>query len=87
MTIVESSPNELVRYRLDFVRPMAGTADVAFTLKPEGGQTRVTWGMEGEKNYISKVMCLFMSMDKMVGGAFERGLADIKTIVETEAKK
>ena len=87
MTIVESRPTELVRYRLDFVRPMAGTAVVAFTIKPEGNQTRVTWGMEGEKNFISKVIGLFVSMDKMIGGAFEGGLVDLKTIVEAEAKK
>ena len=30
--------------------------------------------MAGEKNYISKAMCMFVSMDKMVGGDFEKGL-------------
>lgn len=31
-------------------------------------------------------MCLFMSMDKMVGGQFETGLASMKTIVEGAKK-
>ncbi|MBI3886438.1 MAG: SRPBCC family protein [Opitutae bacterium] len=86
MTIVESRPNELVRYRLVFVRPMAGAGDMAITLQAQGNQTLVTWSMEGEKAYLAKVMCLFVSMEKMVGGAFERGLAELKTIVEKEAK-
>ena len=42
--------------------------------------------MEGDKVYLAKLMGLFMSMDKMIGGAFERGLVELKTIVEKEAK-
>lgn len=87
MTIVESRPSELVRYRLVFIRPMAGTGDMAFSLQPQGNQTLVTWRMEGSKNYFAKLMGLFMGMDKMIGGAFERGLAEIKTIVEAETKR
>lgn len=86
MTNVESKPNELVRYRLVFLRPMAGTGNMTFTMQPQGNQTQVTWTMEGEKVYLAKLMGLFMSMDKMMGGAFERGLAELKTIVEKEAK-
>lgn len=87
MTNVESRPNELVRYRLVFIRPMAGAGDMAFTLQPQGNQTLVTWSMEGDKAYLAKVMGLFMSMDKMIGGAFDRGLAELKTIVEKEARQ
>jgi len=43
--------------------------------------------MSGDKNYVSKVMCLFMSMDKMIGGDFERGLANMKALVELAGKK
>lgn len=86
MTIVESRPNELVRYRLVFIRPMAGTGDMAIALQAQGNQTLVTWSMEGDKAYLAKLMCLFVSMDKMIGGAFERGLAELKTIAEAEAK-
>lgn len=86
MSIVESRPNELVRYQLVFIKPMAGTGDMAFTLQAQGNQTLVTWSMEGDNGYMGKLMGLFMSMDKMLGGAFEKGLAELKTIVETEAK-
>lgn len=85
MTNVESRPNELVRYRLVFIKPMAGTGEMAFTLQLQGNQTLVTWSMEGDKVYLAKLMGLFMSMDKMLGGAFERGLAELKTIVEKDA--
>lgn len=32
-------------------------------------------------------MSTIMKMDKMVGGDFERGLAQLKTVAEAEAKK
>lgn len=82
MTILESRPNELVRIKLEFFKPMEGQNDVRFTFKGEGAQTSLTWDMEGDKNFISKAFCMFMDMDKMIGGQFDKGLAAIKTIVE-----
>jgi hypothetical protein len=32
---------------------------------------------------LSRVFCLFTDMDKMVGGTFEKGLADLKMMVES----
>ena len=86
-TIIESKPGELVRQRMDWKKPMEGTSTVDFTFKPEGGKTVVTWEMRGSNNFNGKVMCLFMNMDKMVGGQFEKGLADLKTLAEAAAKK
>jgi hypothetical protein len=31
---------------------------------------------------MSKAYCLFVSMDKMVGGDFEKGLAQLKSVSE-----
>jgi Polyketide cyclase / dehydrase and lipid transport len=84
MTITESRPSELVRLKLEFREPMASTADTEFTFKPEGEQTTVTWNMSGKNNFIGKAFCLFMNMDKMIGGQFEEGLANLKTVVERE---
>lgn len=87
MTITDSKTDELVRFRLDFVKPFESTSTAEFSFKPDGGQTVVTWSMYGKNMYISKVMCLFVSMDKMVGGDFETGLASLKSIAEAKAKK
>ena len=86
-TIIESKPGELVRQRMDWKKPMEGTSTVDFTFKPEGGKTLVTWHIYGANNYMSKVMCLFMSMDKMIGGQFEIGLASLAAIAERPAVK
>jgi Polyketide cyclase / dehydrase and lipid transport len=82
MEIIESRPNELVRLRLDFLKPFKATNTAEFTFKPEGGSTNVTWSMFGRNNFMFKAMGLFMDCDKMVGGQFEQGLAIMKGVVE-----
>jgi hypothetical protein len=86
MTITESRPHELVQFKMEFYKPMAGTSDAEFAFKPEGNQTAVTWSMTGRNNFVAKAMCLFMNMDKMIGGQFEKGLASMKMIVETSPR-
>ena len=87
MTITESKPAELIRIKLEFIKPMPGISPTEFTFQPAAGTTTVTWTMTGEKNYISKVVCMFMNMDKMVGGDFEKGLASLKANAEAAVKK
>ncbi len=82
MTIVESKPAELVKYRLDFVKPFAGTNVAEFTFTPEGNGTKVVWSMSGKNNFFSKAFSLVVDCDKMIGDDFEKGLADLKTLVE-----
>jgi uncharacterized protein YndB with AHSA1/START domain len=86
MTLTESRPSELIRIKLEFFKPFAATNTAEFTFKPEGNQTVITWSMSGEKNFLAKAIHLFMDMDKMVGGQFEKGLASMKSIVEAAPK-
>jgi hypothetical protein len=79
-TIIESKPGELVRFRMDWKRPMEGTATVDFTFRPEGDKTIVTWAMYGKNNFLGKAMSLFMDCDKMCGPQFEKGLADLGAV-------
>ena len=86
LTITESRPNDLVRIKLEFMKPFTATNIATFTFKPEGNQTAVTWSMEGSNNFVAKALHLFMNMDRMVGGEFEKGLADMKKVVEAAPK-
>lgn len=85
-TIVETRPNDLIKIQLDFVKPFAATAFAEFAFKPEGNQTAVTWTLIGNNNFIAKAVHLFMNMDKMVGGQFEQGLAEMKSVAEAAPK-
>jgi hypothetical protein len=87
MTIEESKLNELVRIKLEFIKPFPATSTTTFTFAQAGAGTEVTWQMVGQNNFISKAFSLFMDMDKMIGADFERGLASMKEGSETEAKK
>jgi uncharacterized protein YndB with AHSA1/START domain len=88
MTITEVTPPTAISYRLEFVEPFAAVSTTGFTVKPEIDKTvTTTWSMNGHNNLIGKGFALFMDMDKMVGDDFEKGLANLKTIAESEAKK
>ena len=87
MTIIESRPSDLIRIKMEFFKPFAGISTAEFTFKPEGKQTAVRWSMSGDKNFMAKAIHLFMNMDKMIGGQFEKGLAEMKSIVEAAPKQ
>lgn len=88
MTITESRSPEKLLIKLEFFKPMPGECPTEFNFTPSApNQTTVTWTMSGKNNYLSKIVCLFMNMDKMIGGDFEKGLAALKNLSEAETRK
>jgi len=86
MTIIESKPDQQVRFRLDFKKPFEGTNLAEFNLTPEGTSTRVSWSMTGKCNFITKAIGLFVSMDQMIGDQFGKGLDDLAKVAEAGKK-
>lgn len=86
MTIIESRPGELIRLKLEFLKPFQATSLAEFTFKPESQHTVVTWSMSGKNNFMAKAFHLFVDFDKMVGGDFDKGLAQIKVLAEAGAR-
>lgn len=82
MEITGVEPPNKITILLKFIKPFEAQNTVNFVLTPAAGGTEVVWRMEGKSNFISKIMCLFMSMDKMVGPDFEAGLANLKSVAE-----
>lgn len=80
--IVESVAPRLVVQELHFLRPMDDRGVARYEVAPAPGGSEITWSMEGKSTFPSKIMCVFMDMDKMVGGEFEKGLASLKAIAE-----
>jgi len=81
MEITDSTPSK-VTLKLDFSKPFEAHNVVDFTVVPDGDATSVTWAMHGPSPFMSKVMQVFMSMDKMIGKDFEAGLAKLKKLTE-----
>ena len=86
MTIIESRPSDLIRVRLDFAKPFAGTSVAEFTFKPAGERTAVTWSMRGTNTFVAKAIHLVVNMDRMLGGQFDQGLAQMKSVAEAAAR-
>ena len=49
MTITGSEANELIRFKLEFIKPFKATNTAEFAFKPEGNQTVVTWTHDRQK--------------------------------------
>ncbi len=81
-TITAVEPDKSVTMELRFISPMEGRSVAKYELTPVDGGTAVRWTIDGPNSFPSKVMCLFMDMDKMIGGEFEKGLAELKSLVE-----
>lgn len=82
MTLVESQPNDLVKIKVDFVKPFEGSSTSQFAFKPNGDRTAVTWTMNAHHNFLEKAFCLLMNGQKMVGDDMEKGLAQMKSVAE-----
>lgn len=86
MTLIDLQPDKMVKYRLNFLRPMEGENEVLYVLSDQNGDTHFTWTMTGKANFAQKAVCMFMNMDEMVGSQFEKGLANLKQLAETPAE-
>jgi uncharacterized protein YndB with AHSA1/START domain len=85
MSIVEASAPVKVVVRLEFRKPFESQSTAEFTMDADGGGTKVTWAMHGPSPFVSKVMGVFVDMDRVIGKDFEAGLASLKSIAEGRA--
>lgn len=82
MEIITETEGLEVVIKLDFLEPFEGHNTATFSMVPAGEVTDVTWKMTGPSALITKVMGLFMDMDKMIGDAFAEGLLNLKREAE-----
>lgn len=85
MEITESVPPARLVLRLDFIKPFEGHNVVGFALTPEGEATRVVWSIAGPSPFMTKLMDVFLDLDKMIGRDFEEGLANLRVLAEGPA--
>jgi len=83
MEITDTEPSK-INIKLEFVRPMKATNPTEFTLADHDGRTEVTWSMSAKQQLIGKIMCIFMSLDNLVGRDFEKGLKNLKNLCENK---
>ena len=82
MEVMAAQAPAQVTIKLDFIRPFEGHNSTDFSFVPQGDATLVTWVMTGPTPFVSKLMQVFFSMDKVIGKDFETGLAKMKAVAE-----
>ena len=82
-TITAITPNKEIDYKIHFITPMDGEAIniVKFEAIDEN-HTKVINDFSSSMPYPFNFMCLFMSMDEMIGSKMQEGLNNIKTNLE-----
>jgi len=78
MEITDAVESSKVQIALQFLKPFKSKSTTTFELVERDGDTNVTWRMVGPKTFMTRFMGVFMSMDKMVGKDFEKGLTQLK---------
>ena len=76
-----SITDDRIDQRLTFSAPWEAHDDAYYTFKdtPEGIQ--VTWGLDGNLPRPTNIFGLFMDMENMIGGDYEKGLSNLKARV------
>jgi hypothetical protein len=81
MEITESIPSSRIKLNLDFIKPFTMSNVTSFNLVPSGEGTDFTWAMDGPSPFVTKVMSVFTSMDKLIGKDFDQGIVNLKNAV------
>ncbi len=88
MTFSAMDPNKKINYDLMFIVPFESKSNGYFTFEgAENNKTKVIWVNEGDISFAMRPMMMFMNMDKMLGGDFERGLFRIDSVVTVAANQ
>jgi uncharacterized protein YndB with AHSA1/START domain len=81
--ILKIVAGERIDYEIRFIKPFKSISWANMTTKfVNDNQTRVHWEFNGKMKYPVNLMLLFMNMEKMVGNDLEKGLQNLKTILE-----
>jgi hypothetical protein len=81
LSVVEQ---EKVDYEIRFIKPFESTSTASMaTVSVNENQTKVSWAFTGKMKYPMNLMLLFMNMEKMIGNDLQKGLDNLKGILES----
>lgn len=87
LEIVDSRAPESIDMRLSFADDPGEPAKCGFTFAADsGGKTNVTWHFDADMGAWPPGRYFGLFMDKLLGGDYEQGLANLKRIAEAQAK-
>ncbi len=84
LEMLKMVPNELVEIKLLMLKPFKAENLIRYRLAPEGTGTKFTWEMSGNGGFMGKLIGVFINCEKMLEPDFTKGIADLKTTVESQ---
>jgi hypothetical protein len=76
---------ELIETEIRFKRPMETTSQAFLEVtRTSERSTKVEWRMTGESPYPFNIFALFMNMDEEIGPDLEKGLKNLKVLLESQ---
>jgi hypothetical protein len=82
LEVIKAVPNESVDLKLTMTKPFQGESFVHYTLEDDNGATKFTWSLEGENGFFGKLISVFIDMEKMMAGDFQKGFENLRPLVE-----
>jgi len=82
MTLTEANGDNAVCYDLEFIKPFKGSSKARVTLVDLDGNTETAWHYDGQNSFIARIFAVFLDFEKMIGGQYDKGLAQLKTLCE-----
>ena len=84
LEIKEVVASKKVVMDLHFLTPMEGSSVATYTVASAAGsgESEVAWSIEGPMPFLSKLVSVFMDCDKMIATEFDKGLGELKAVVE-----
>ena len=83
MEITAAQAPSRVEIALQFLKPFKSKSITSFDVVETEGGTHVTWRTIGAKTLMTRFMGVFVSMDKLIGPDFEKGLAQLSEAAQT----
>jgi len=82
--VVGVIPNQSVKTKITYTKPMEMNQDSEFILTPMDDGTLLTWKVTGNQPFFARLVStlIFMNINKYVGGMFEKGLNKLKLTAE-----
>jgi len=81
--IIKIDPGNRIDFELRFIEPWNSTSPAYFTFETiSNNKTKVSWGFDGHIDFPMNLMLLFMNMEEVLGPDLQKGLDNLKTIME-----
>jgi hypothetical protein len=81
--ILKITEGESIDYEIRFIKPFKTTDNASMSIiSVSENQAKVRWVFTGKMKYPMNLMLLFMNMEKMVGNDLEKGLQNLKALLE-----